>query len=171
MKIFEDYLEIVEELKLENELDEENLEEAKFEYGGSTYSVGFGRYKKDGKEITRDEYKKAFDAYKGSKKINKRKTSTTKSSKEEPKEEPKEVTLQRMRRLSPVDKKKREKEYLKKQRREPEPSDDIKRERNRLKFLMKEYLRYKNSALMRGREIEPFSSWSERMRKHFFKDK
>ena len=63
-------MKIVEEINLENELDEENLEEAKFEYGGSTYSFAFGRYRKDGKEITRDEYKKASDAYKGSKKSN-----------------------------------------------------------------------------------------------------
>lgn len=162
MQIFEDYLEIIEEINLENELDEENLEEAKFEYGGSTYSFAFGRYRKDGKEITRDEYKKASDAYKVSKKSN---GSVSKSSKEEP-----DKKFLSRNKFSAYEKKKREKEYLKKHKRvAPEPTDDEKIERNKRKFLMKEYLSYKKRMMRIGRKPQSFSDWSEKMKDYFFK--
>lgn len=168
MQIFEDYLKIVEEINLENELDEENLEEAKFEYGGSTYSFAFGRYRKDGKEITRDEYKKASDAYKSSKKSN---GLASKSSKEEPKEEPAKNFISRNK-FSAYEKKKKEKEYLKKHKRvAPEPSDDEKIERNKRNFLMKEYLSYKKRMMRTGRKPQSFSDWSEKMKDYFFKNK
>ena len=38
-----------------------------FELGGSKYSSGFGRYTKDGKSISKEEYMKASDEYKGNK--------------------------------------------------------------------------------------------------------
>ena len=46
----------------------EFLNEGKgFELGGSKYSSGFGRYTKDGKSISKDEYLKASAEYKGEK--------------------------------------------------------------------------------------------------------
>ena len=41
----------------------EFLNEASFEFGGKTYFAGWGKYRCDGKEITRDEYMKARQAY------------------------------------------------------------------------------------------------------------
>ena len=40
------------------------MEGRSFEYQGSKYSSGFGRYTKDGESISREEYMKASDAYK-----------------------------------------------------------------------------------------------------------
>lgn len=41
----------------------EYLNEASFEFGGKKYFSGWGKYRCDGKEITRDEYMKARQAY------------------------------------------------------------------------------------------------------------
>jgi hypothetical protein len=41
----------------------EFLNEASFEFGGKTYFAGWGKYRCDGEEITRDEYMKARQAY------------------------------------------------------------------------------------------------------------
>jgi hypothetical protein len=48
-----------------------------FEYQGSKYSSGFGRYTKDGVSISKDEYQKASNAYKG---VNGKVVKPTKSS-------------------------------------------------------------------------------------------
>lgn len=40
------------------------MEGRSFEYGGSKYSSGFGRYTKDGVSISKEDYQKASDAYK-----------------------------------------------------------------------------------------------------------
>ena len=41
----------------------EYLNEASFEFGGKNYFSGWGKYRCDGKEISRDEYMKARQAY------------------------------------------------------------------------------------------------------------
>ena len=40
------------------------MEGRSFEYQGSKYSSGFGRYTKDGSSISKEEYQRASDAYK-----------------------------------------------------------------------------------------------------------
>ena len=58
------------------------LEGRSFVYRGHQYSSGFGRYTKDGVSITKEEYQKASEKYKGTSKDTKSpvKKSTTKKS-------------------------------------------------------------------------------------------
>lgn len=68
------------------------MEGRSFEYGGSKYSSGFGRYTKDGASISKEEYQKASEAYKTGTKpsvpkkktvINKKEIKTTPKKKKE----------------------------------------------------------------------------------------
>lgn len=63
------------------------MEGRSFEYGGSKYSSGFGKYTKDGQAISKEEYMKASNAYKGKaepkKDYPKKKTNTSKIKKKE----------------------------------------------------------------------------------------
>lgn len=68
------------------------MEGRSFEYSGSKYSSGFGKYTKDGQPISKEEYQKASDAYKNGgkksstpKKKEDKKTITKKSKEETPK--------------------------------------------------------------------------------------